>query len=79
MLETLVQQGIEGGIPPPTGECRGGIVVIQDVRFGFAKVVVVVIATLELKGRSRWGVKSERRSGTTILRARKVIQHIGWI
>ena len=46
MLETLVQQGIEGGIPPSAVECRSRIVMIQDVRLGFATVVVVVVATL---------------------------------
>jgi len=32
MLETRVQQGIEGGIPPSAVECRSRIMVVQDVR-----------------------------------------------
>ena len=46
MLETLVQQDIKGGVPPSVAERRSRIVMIQGVRLGFAKVVVIVVATL---------------------------------
>ena len=50
MLKTLVQQAIEGGIPSSAVERRSRVVMVQDVRLGFATVVVIVVATLQLKG-----------------------------
>jgi hypothetical protein len=41
---------------------------VQDVRLGFVEVVVVVVATLELKEDHSGGTKSERRPRTIILR-----------
>ena len=49
MLKTLVQQDIEGGVPPSAVKCRSRILMIQDVRLGFGKVVVIVVTTLQLK------------------------------
>jgi len=46
MLETLIQQVVEGGIPSSTVEGRSRIVMVQDVRLGFAKVAGVVVAAL---------------------------------
>jgi len=46
VLETLVQQGIEGRVPPSAVECRNRIMMVQGVIFGFEKVVVIVVATL---------------------------------
>lgn len=46
MLETRVQQGIEGGIPPSAVECRSCVMMVQDVGLGFVKVVVIVVAAL---------------------------------
>ena len=46
MLESLVQQAIEGRIPSSAVECRGCIVMVQDVRFWFATIVVIVVTTL---------------------------------
>lgn len=65
-METLLQQGVEGGIPPSTIECGSRIVMVQDVRLGFTKVSVVVVAALQLKEDHSGGNKSERRPGTTI-------------
>jgi hypothetical protein len=45
MLETLVQQGIEGGVPPSAVECRSRVMMVQGVRLGFVKVIVIVVAT----------------------------------
>jgi len=46
MLEALVQQGIEGRVPPSAVECRNRIMMVQGVSFGFEQVAVVVVATL---------------------------------
>jgi len=52
ILETLVEQVVEGGAPPPTVECRSRIVMVQGLRFWIAKVVVVG-AALRLKEKNR--------------------------
>lgn len=48
MLKILVEQGVEGGVPPPAVECRSHV---QELGFGIAKVVVVG-AALRLKGKN---------------------------
>lgn len=47
MLKTLAQQGIE--VPPSAVECRSRVMVVQDVVLGFAGIVVVVVAALQLE------------------------------
>jgi len=80
MLETLVQQVVEGGIPSSTVEYRSRIVKVQDVRFGFAKVAGVVVAALQLKEDHSGGTRSERRSGIMILREpEKLFKFMGCI
>lgn len=46
MLKTLLEQGVEGGVPSPAVERRGRIMVVQDVGLGVAEVVVIVVAAL---------------------------------
>jgi hypothetical protein len=50
VLKALLEQGVEGGVPSSAVECRGRIMVVQDVRLWAEKVVVIVVAALQLGG-----------------------------
>lgn len=70
VLKTLLQQSVEGGIPSSTVERRVRTMVVQDVRLWVAEVVVIVVATLQLRRIGRQGAKSERTSsGRKILKS----------
>lgn len=55
MLKTLLEQGVEGGVPSSTVERRNGARVVQGVRLWAANVVVVVVTALQLGGSERQG------------------------
>ena len=60
MLVSLAQQDIEGRIPPCAIERSGRSALIQVLGFRFGKVVVIVVAALQLKEE---GKRSQRSLG----------------